>query len=277
MIELLAMLFVLFSLVSMIFGLCGLNIVDQWSRRPVLRLGKYHRTLGPGITWVNPILCRRLEDVSIRENVERLTLQNVQTHDNVRVNLQLTLTSIVKEANVETVTLVVENALGRAEATDEDDDGNEKTVRQQGALQRKVIAATMEALGRASLDRVLSSRTEVCNEVQTALGASIKHWGIDILALEITDFAIADERIEQAIAMKARAEKEAQAELKRAEMQKQIALELKKAAAEFDEPAWRLKTLETLVELCRSAQNNTIILPASLGDFANALSGVVKA
>lgn len=232
--------------------LLGINIVDQWARRPVTRLGRYHRTLGPGITWINPFLCRTLNDVSIRENVEQLVLDNVQTHDNVRVKLQLTLTGVVREANVEKVILTVDNAFA--------------------AMRRKVIAAAMEVLGRSTLDRVLSSRSDICTEARVAVSAAIAHWGIDILALEITDFAICDPQIEQAIAMKARAEKEAQAELKRAEMQKQIAEMLKAAAAEYDEPAWRLKTLETLVELCRSANNNTIILPASLAEFAAAMS-----
>ena len=51
----------------------------------------------------------------------------------------------------------------------------------------------------------------------------------------------------------------AQAELARAEMQSEIVGHLNKAAADLEPAGWRLKTLEVLVELTRSAQNNTIL------------------
>jgi hypothetical protein len=72
--------------------------------------------------------------------------------------------------------------------------------------------------------------------------------------------------------MKARAMKEAQAELARAEMQAEIVGRLNKAAADLQPAGWRLKTLEVLVELTRSAQNNTILIPANLIEFADVLS-----
>ena len=239
-------------LIGGLWGLAGLNVVYQWNRRPILRLGKYQRTLEPGLTWVNPILCASPFDVGIREVVDVLSLPNVQTHDNVRVNLRVATTAVVKPENVERMVLAVTDA--------------------SGAMKTRAIAAVMEVVSRSTLDRVLADRAGVCEEARTALASSIAHWGIDVLALEITDYAIADATIEQAIAMKARAEKEAQAELKRAEMQLQIAGKLKEAAAALDAGGWRLKTLETLIELCRSAQNNTILLPADLAQFVTALS-----
>ena len=83
---------------------------------------------------------------------------------------------------------------------------------------------------------------------------------------------VADESIARSIAMKARAMKEAQAELARAEMQAEIVSRLDRAAADLDPAGWRLKTLEVLVELTPSAQSNTILIPANLTEFADVLS-----
>ena len=67
--------------------------------------------------------------------------------------------------------------------------------------------------------------------------------------------------------------KEAQAELARAEMQAEIVARLNKAARDLEPAGWRLKTIEVLVELTRSAQNNTILIHANLAEFADVLSG----
>jgi len=64
----------------------------------------------------------------------------------------------------------------------------------------------------------------------------------------------------------------AQAELARAEMQSEIVGHLNKAAADLEPAGWRLKTLEVLVELTRSAQNNTSCIPANLAELADVLS-----
>lgn len=58
----------------------------------------------------------------------------------------------------------------------------------------------------------------------------MSQWGVLVYAVEIKDLKVADPDIERSIAMKARAVKEAEAELKRAEMQVEIARQLKEAA-----------------------------------------------
>jgi membrane protease subunit HflK len=43
-------------IVLVIYGFFGVNFINEQERGVVLRLGKYHRTLGPGLNWVPPIL-----------------------------------------------------------------------------------------------------------------------------------------------------------------------------------------------------------------------------
>src|SRR5262245_5611724 len=67
--------------------LAGVHIINDWERRPVLRLGRYVTTAGPGPVWIEPILHSVLLPVSVQDMARPLTVENVQTHDNVRVTI----------------------------------------------------------------------------------------------------------------------------------------------------------------------------------------------
>jgi regulator of protease activity HflC (stomatin/prohibitin superfamily) len=92
----------------------------------------------------------------------------------------------------------------------------------------------------------------------------VKEWGVTVTAVEITDIKITDSSIEQAIALKAKAQKEADAELERALRQPEISKHLNAAAQILTADGWRLKGFEVLVEMTRSAENNTILIPTEI-------------
>ena len=190
----------------------------------------------------------------MQDVVEELKVENVQTHDNVRLNILGVLTTRIHPDNVKKYIVEVQDA--------------------DNALNERANAAVTEAVGRGTLDDILGKRDEFSKKVKEALMSKVQQWGIEVKAIEIKDFKIADTDIEKSIAMKARAEKEAQAELKRAEMQKQIAEQLREAAHIYDPETWRLKGLETLIELCRSAQNNTVLVPTDLLSSLAKLAGL---
>lgn len=243
-------LFPFFIGLAVIYVLSGINIVKEWERRPVLLFGKYAKTAGPGFDWIEPAIHTILDDVLVQDVVEELKVENVQTHDNVRVNIIGVLTTRIHPDNVKKYIVEVADA--------------------SSAVSERANAAVTEVVGRHQLDHILDQRQEFSEEIRKALQVKVQGWGIEVKAVEIKDFKIADTDIEKSIAMKARAVKEAEAELKRAEMQKQIAEQLKEAAHTYDMAAWRLKGLETLIELCRSAQNNTVLIPTELlGVLAN--------
>jgi len=237
----------LVAFLGLCWALAGLHIINEWERRPVLRLGRYVRTAGPGPVWVEPILHTVLSAISIQDVSRPVTVENVQTHDNVRVTIMAVLTTRIADVNVRQAVLAVKDV---AEAT----------------LQR--AQATLVEVGAASaLDDLLANRESITAKVKTALAAKVAPWGVDVVAVEIKDFKIADPDVERAIAMKARAEKEAQAELKRAELQGEIVAKLNDAATHLTSDGWRLKAFETLTELTRSAQNNTVLIPAHVLDW----------
>jgi regulator of protease activity HflC (stomatin/prohibitin superfamily) len=42
------------AVIALVYFLNGLVIVRQWERVPVTRLSRYVRTLGPGLSWIEP-------------------------------------------------------------------------------------------------------------------------------------------------------------------------------------------------------------------------------
>lgn len=234
----------------------GINVVKQWNRRPVMRLGKYTETLGPGVKWVDPILCSMLPDLSIQDYVVTLKVENIQTHDNVPLAFSLILTmNIIESRVVDFVT---------------------KAQQAWQSTEKRAIAVTSECVSNSELDDVLHGREKLSLDITQKLQERVAAWGMNITAVELQNIKITDESIEQAIAMKARARKEGEAELARAEIQTKVAKQLKIAADEYDEESWKLKGFETLIELCRSADNNTILIPTDLLDAIATLSGKRK-
>ncbi|MBI5401041.1 MAG: SPFH/Band 7/PHB domain protein [Candidatus Yonathbacteria bacterium] len=230
------------ALVLFWFGVGGVNIVNEWARRPVLRLGKYRGEVGPGFVWINPAIEWPLTDVIIRDTVNSIKLESVQTKDNVPLGFLLVLTTRVTDVRKSVV---------------EVSDFNE-------AIAERAKAAANSTIRAHNLGEILGLGLSFSEQILKSLQEKIESWGVKALAVEIKDFKIADTNIEQAISMRARAQKEGEAELVRAEMQEAIALQLNKAADALDAEGWHLKGLETLLELCRSANNNTILVPTEL-------------
>lgn len=240
------------AVIALIYFLNGLVIVKQWERVPLIRFGRYIKTLQPGLSWIEPITTRRLAARLVQDVVYSLTVPAVLTHDNVPVAVTIAVTRYIAPEHVPQTVLAVSEY--------------------RSAEDQRALSTVAELVGRRPIDYIFDKRVEFCEEIRATLQERVNAWGLTIRAVELKDFSVVDEAIARSIAMKARAMKEAQAELARAEMQAEIVDRLNKAAADLQPAGWRLKTLEVLVELTRSAQNNTILLPANLTEFSDVLS-----
>jgi regulator of protease activity HflC (stomatin/prohibitin superfamily) len=235
--------------------ICWINFINEWERRPYLRFGRYAGTAGPGPVLIEPIFNKILADVPVQDVVEEVPVEHVQTKDNVGVSLVGLLTYRINQEKVKDAVVEVEDI------TD--------------AIQQRGLSALTDVVGTVDLDHLLENRGNFCEEIKKVLSTRIGEWGVTVKAFELKSFKITDSEVENAIAMKAKAKKEGEAELTRAHMQKQIAEALNEAAETYDDEGRWLKGMETLVELCRSAQNNTVLIPTDLtGSLANAFSKI---
>lgn len=85
-----------------------LAIVDQYERGIVLRLGKFHRRIGPGIHWVIPGYIEEVLTHEIVLSVRNLGAQTLQTLDNKKIVIGSMVTYTVSD--VKKVLLRVEEA-----------------------------------------------------------------------------------------------------------------------------------------------------------------------
>lgn len=236
------------------FFISSVNIVNEWNKRPIQRLGKYKNEIGPGLCFINPLIDQAMEDVNVYDEVTSIQIESVQTKDNVPCSFELVLTTRVTN---------VRKAIVEVASVDE-------------AIEERAIASANGTIRAHELSEILGTATSFGDLILSTLQEKLSRWGVELKSIEIKDFKIEDELIRQAIAMKARAQKEAEAELVRAEMQKRIAESLNVAAAALDENGWKLKGLEVLLELCRSANNNTILIPAELQSLAKLITSSSK-
>jgi len=230
--------------VAVLYLLHCIHIIKEWNRRPFLFFGKYFQTAGPGFYYIDPLLFTALDDVSVQDVVTQVEAENIQTKDNVGVNISGQLTYRIDAERVKDAVVEVENIYE--------------------SLDMRALSTLTDEAGKIDLSSFLEHRDKFCKTVKEALESRVSNWGVTLQAFELTSFQIADKEIAQAIAMKARAEKEGEAELARAKIQKKVAEALNEAAAVFDEQGRWLKGMEVLVELTRSANNNTILVPTDL-------------
>lgn len=230
----------------------GVNIINEWDRRGVMRLGKYVRTAGPGFAWIDPVLHKTLTDRTIRDTVKKIEIEHLQTHDNVPIALKMVLTWKHSDVKASIVNVLYSES----------------------ALEERAFAAVTHAVGECQLDELMHKRGALQGQIATTLQAAVSGWGMDIIAVQVKDLQITDEAIGEAISMKARASKEADAELVRAKMQLQIAEHLNAAAKEYTADGKWLKGLETITELTRSAENNTVLVPTSMIEMLSGARGV---
>lgn len=219
------------------------TVIKEWERVPVLFLGRYWYTSGPGPTFIDWVLCKKLPRVSVKDIVVPIEAEG-QTQDKVGLLLDLMLTRKVVDVRDYSV-----------EVTDAE-----------GALEDRARTAVLEALGHSTLEEV-QERTKFSKTIRDALAEKVKVWGFEVIAFEIDDLKIGDPDIAASISAKARATANAAASVTLAQAEVTIATCLNEAAALLTDRALMLRQLQGLREMANSASNNTVIIPSSIAEI----------
>ena len=143
----------------------GVRIVPQGSKQVVQRLGKYHRTLGPGLNIIFPYIDRVANKVTTKDIVLDIPSQEVITRDNA---------------------VIIANAVAYINIV-----SPEKSVYgvedYRLAIQNLVQTSLRSIIGEMDLDGALSSRDEIKARLKAAISDDIADWGITIKTVEIQD------------------------------------------------------------------------------------------
>ena len=161
----------------------AIRIFREYERGVVFTLGRYTKTIGPGLTFVIPIV-QQVVKVDLRVRVEDVPTQDVISRDNVSVKVNAVIYYRVVDPSRATI-----NIEDYVEATSQ--------------LAQTTLRSV---LGKHELDEMLAEREKLNSDIQEILDSQTDPWGIKVANVEIKHVDI-DESMVRAIAKQAEAER----------------------------------------------------------------------
>src|SRR6201996_2513406 len=175
-----------------------IRVIPQARAGVVERLGRYSRTLEPGLTIVSPFIDRVRPLVDLREQVVNFKPQSVITEDNVVVGIETVLYFTVTDAR--SATYEIANPLQ--------------------AIEQLTVTTLRNVIGGLTLEATLTAREKVNPELRTVLDEATGRWGIRINRVEIKSVDPPAD-IKTAMEKQMRAERDRRAAILTAEGEKQ--------------------------------------------------------
>ena len=291
-------------LLAIVFAIKSLKIVPQQHAWVVERLGKYDRTLAPGLNVIVPFLDR----VAYRHVLKEIPLDVPSQICITRDNTQLTVDGVLYFQ----VTDAMRASYGSSDYV--------------AAITQLAQTTLRSVIGRMELDKTFEERDAINASVVAALDEAARNWGVKVLRYEIKDLTppaeilramqaqITAEREKRAVIATSegrrqeqinlasgeressiqRSEGERQAEINRAQgeaaaiaaIADATARAIERVGAATSRPggmeALNLRVADRYIEAFEklARTNNTLILPSNLGDIAGLVASaltVVKA
>ena len=221
---------------------CAVQLVFQWDKVVILRMGKFHRIIGPGLHFILPLIDRTAAHVDTRIRVTDFTAEKSLTLDTVPVHVDALCFWMIWDARK--AVLEVEN------------------YREAVALSAQT--ALRDAIGRHDLAALLSKREEMGREIQQALDSKTNPWGITILSVEFTDVII-PQALEDAMSKKAQAEREKQSRIILSEAEIAVADNFDIASEKYknNETALKLRSMNMVYEGLKNKEGTLMMMPSS--------------
>ncbi len=179
----------------------GVRIVPQGSKHVVQRLGKYHKTLGPGLNIIIPYIDTVAHKVTTKDIVLDIPSQEVITRDNAV--MVVNAVAYINIVSPEKAVYGVENY--------------------NIAIQNLVQTSLRSIVGEMDLDDALSSRDQIKAKLKAAISDDISDWGITLKTVEIQDIN-PSQTMQKAMEEQAAAERARRATVTRADGEKAAAI-----------------------------------------------------
>ncbi len=226
--------------------LSGIKVILEYERLIIFRLGKYKRTIGPGVVYILPIF-EKSQKVDLRIVTADIPRQEVITRDNIPV-----LANTVVYFKVE-----------------KPSDAIIKIENYAYAVRQYTQAALRDVVGNMELDSVLTERDRIATDIRELVDQETKEWGIDIKSIKIQEIELPAE-MKRAMAKQAEAEREKRAAIIASEGELASAKNLAEAAKMMtSEPgALQLRTLQTIRDISQDPSEKIVIfMPSEIGNI----------
>jgi regulator of protease activity HflC (stomatin/prohibitin superfamily) len=141
----------------------AIRIIPQARAGVVERLGRYSRTLEPGLVIVTPFIERVRPLIDLREQVVNFAPQSVISEDNVVVGIETVLYFTITDARSATYEIANPSQ----------------------AIEQLTVTTLRNVIGGLTLEATLTSRESVNAQLRTVLDDATGKWGIRINRVEI--------------------------------------------------------------------------------------------
>jgi regulator of protease activity HflC (stomatin/prohibitin superfamily) len=192
----------------------SVRIVPQARARVVERLGRYNRTLTPGLAIVVPFIDRLRPLIDLREQVVSFPPQPVITEENLVVSIDTVIYFQVTDAKA--ASYEIANYI-------------------QG-IEQLTVTTLRNVIGNMTLEKTLTSRDEINGALRGVLDEATGKWGIRVNRVELKAID-PPATIQDAMEKQMRADRDKRAAILQAEGQRQAAI----LAAEGDQQATVLR------------------------------------
>ena len=140
-----------------------IRIIPQARAGIVERLGRYHRTLQPGLTMIVPFVDRLRPLIDLREQVVSFPPQPVITEDNLVVNIDTVIYYQVTDARA--ATYEIANYIQ--------------------AIEQLTVTTLRNVIGGMALEATLTSRDHINGQLRSVLDEATGKWGIRVNRVEL--------------------------------------------------------------------------------------------
>src|SRR5918995_2750930 len=189
---------IVLALFVFIVAAAGVRIVPQARAGIVERLGRYSRTLEPGLTLIVPFIDRVKPLLDLREQVVSFPPQPVITEDNLVVGIDTVIYFTVTDPRA--ATYEVANPLQ--------------------AIEQLTVTTLRNVIGGMTLEDTLTSRDNVNQQLRAVLDDATGRWGIRVNRVELKSVE-PPRTVQEAMEKQMRAERDRRATILNAEGIKQ--------------------------------------------------------
>src|SRR5215217_5102426 len=189
---------IVLALFVFITAAAGVRIVPQARAGVVERLGRFSRTLEPGLTLIIPFIDRVKPLIDLREQVVSFPPQPVITEDNLVVGIDTVIYFTVTDPRA--ATYEVANPLQ--------------------AIEQLTVTTLRNVIGGMTLEDTLTSRDHINSQLRVVLDEATGKWGVRINRVEIKSIDPPG-TIQEAMEKQMRAERDRRAAILNAEGIKQ--------------------------------------------------------
>ena len=225
----------------------SVRVAPHWERVAILRFGKFNRIAGPGLYCCIPFAEYAAIHVDQRITTASFSAEAALTADLVPVDVDAILFWMVWDA--EKACLEVENY--------------------PKAVLRSAQTAMRDVIGQLNLADISRRRKQIDRDLEDILGKKCEQWGVTVISVEIRDIMIPKE-LQDALSKEAQAERERNARIILAEVEKDISEMFVEAAEVYDRNprAMKLRAMNLAYEGAKDSKG-VLLAPSALADGFN--------